>query len=480
GGFSSAVGEMGAETGAVVDLERAPLKYEGLSYTEIWISEAQERMVLAVPPEKWAELKALSDREGVEATDLGEFTDTGRLVLRYHGEVVGDLAMDFLHEGRPKVVRKATFTPPPERPVSLPERDDFTPDLLAILGMWDVASKEWIVRQYDHEVQARTVVKPLVGVADDGPGDASVVLPVRGSHRGLAVSCGINPRYGRLDPYAMAGCVIDEAIRNCVAVGADPERIALLDNFCWGNTERPETLGSLVLAAQGCHDLAIAYGAPFISGKDSLNNEYTHEGRSLAIPPTLLISAIGQVPDVRKCVTMDLKEAGNVVLLAGTTRLELGGSHWMVSRGRDEGRAPRVDPELGRGLFRAVHEAIKRGLVRSCHDLSEGGLAAALAEMALAGGLGVNASLRDVPCEDDAARDAALLFSESPSRFLLEVQAGHVRELYDVFGPLPLGRIGEVTGPDSPRLVVAGLGGNPVIEATLPDLKSAWQSPLRW
>ncbi len=480
GGFSSAVGEMGAETGAVVDLENAPLKYEGLSYTEIWISEAQERMVLAVPPEKWADLKALSDREGVEATDLGEFTDTGRLVLRYHGEVVGDLSMDFLHEGRPKVVRKATFTPPPECPASLPAQGDYTPDLLAILGMWDVASKEWIVRQYDHEVQARTVIKPLVGALDDGPGDASVVLPVRGSHRGLAVSCGINPRYGRLDPYAMAGCVIDEAIRNCVAVGADPDRIALLDNFCWGNTERPETLGSLVLAAQGCHDLALAYGTPFISGKDSLNNEYTHDGRSLAIPPTLLISAIGQVPDVRKCVTMDLKEPGNVVLLAGTTRLELGGSHWMVSRGRDEGRAPRVDPDLGRALFRAVHAAIGRGLIRACHDPSEGGLAVALAEMATAGGLGLDVSLRDVPSDDESAHDAALLFSESPTRFLLEVRPDRVLELYDLFGTLPLGRLGEVTGADAPRLVVRGLGGGAVIDASISDLKSAWQAPLRW
>jgi phosphoribosylformylglycinamidine synthase len=278
----------------------------------------------------------------------------------------------------------------------------------------------------------------------------------------------------------MAGCVIDEAIRNCVAVGADPGRIALLDNFCWGNTERPETLGALVLAAQGCHDLAIAYGTPFISGKDSLYNEYTHEGRSLAIPPTLLISAIGQVPDVRKCVTMDLKEPGNVVLLAGTTRLELGGSHWMVSRGRDEGQAPRVDPQLGRSLFRAIHEAINSGLICSCHDLSEGGLAVALAEMAIAGGLGLDVSLRDVPCNDDAAHDGALLFSESPSRFLLEVRPGRVRELYDLFGALPLGRIGEVREPDAPRLGVRGLGGNNVVDATLSGLKSAWQSPLRW
>ena len=179
-----------------------------------------------------------------------------------------------------------------------------------------------------------------MGCSDDGPGDAAVILPVRGSTRGLAVACGINPRYGQLDPYAMAACVIDEAIRNCVAVGADPERIALLDNFCWGNTERPETLGSLVLAAQACHDLALAYGTPFISGKDSLNNEYTHEGRSLAIPPTLLISAIGQVPDVRSCVTMDLKEPGNLLLLLGMTRLELGGSLW--AQRPPAGRRPRA------------------------------------------------------------------------------------------------------------------------------------------
>ena len=311
GGFSSAVGEMGAELGAEVELDRAPLKYEGLSYTEIWISEAQERMVLAVPPEHWPELYRLCESEGVEATDLGQFVDTGRLTLRYHGEVVGDLSMHFLHDGRPAVIRKATFTPVESGPISLPVEADYTRDLLAILGAWDVCSKEWIVRQYDHEVQARTVLKPLVGANDDGPGDASVIQPVLGSTRGLAIACGINPRYGLIDPYAMAGCVIDEAVRNCVAVGADPDRIAILDNFCWGNTERPETLGSLVRAAEGCRDVALAYGTPFISGKDSLYNEYTHEGKSLAIPPTLLISAMGQVPDVRKCVTMDLKEAGN-------------------------------------------------------------------------------------------------------------------------------------------------------------------------
>jgi phosphoribosylformylglycinamidine synthase len=485
GGFSSAIGEMGAETGALVDLERAPLKYQGLSYTEIWISEAQERMVLAVPPDKWPALQELCRSENVEATDLGQFTDNGRLVLRYHGQVVADLSMDFLHEGRPAVVRKASWAPPPVTPVVLPDRNDLTADLLAILQHGDICSKEWIVRQYDHEVQGRTVLKPLVGSRDDGPGDAAVVLPARGSTRGLAVACGINPRYGELDPYAMAACVIDEAIRNCVAVGADPSRVALLDNFCWGNTERPETLGSLVLAAQACHDIALAYRAPFISGKDSLNNEYTHDGCSLAIPPTLLISAIAPVPDVRSCVSMDLKEPGNVLAIVGLTRLELGGSLWARHAGAVGGRVPAVDPGLGTSVFGALHQAIRRQLVRSCHDLSEGGLAVALAEMAMAGGLGADVSLDAVPHTSDAAADLTLLFSESPSRFLLEVRPEHWDELGGVLDGLPVGRLGFVVRAGgehdalSPRLIVRGQGGSIVIDCALADLKAAWQRPFR-
>jgi phosphoribosylformylglycinamidine synthase II len=486
GGFSSAVGEMGASLGAEVDLERAPLKYQGLSYTEIWISEAQERMVLAVPPEKWPALRELCRREDVEATELGRFVPSGRLLLRYEGQTVADLSMDFLHEGRPPVVREAAWTSPPFRPVQEPENPDFTADLLAVLGHWDVCSKEWIIRQYDHEVQARTALRPLVGCNDDGPGDAAVIVPVRGSSRGLAVACGLNPRYGRLDPYAMAACVIDEAIRNCVAVGADPERIALLDNFCWGNTERPQTLGSLVLAARACHDVALSYGTPFISGKDSLNNEHTHEGKSLAIPPTLLISAIGQVTDVRSCVTMDLKESGNVLLLLGSTRNELGGSLWCQLHAQEGGRVPQVDPALGKRCMRAVHAAIVRGLLRSCHDLSEGGLAVTLAEMAFAGGLGAAVSLADLPREADASSDLVLLFSESPSRFVAEARPECLDELAEVWSGVPFCRLGEVTGAASagslsgPRLTIRGLGGSNILDAALAELKSAWQRPLSW
>ena len=505
GGFSSAVGEMGATTGAVVDLEKAPLKYEGLSYTEIWISEAQERMVLAVPPAKWAELKALCDSEGVEATDLGAFADDGKLVLRYDGNVVADLSMDFLHEGRPKIVRKATAKVQDLQPIALPGPDhDYNADLLAILRHWDVASKEWIIRQYDHEVQARTVIKPLVGEHEDGPGDASVIQPVRGSHVGLSISCGINPRWGDLDPYAMAVSCVDEAIRNAVAVGADPDRIALLDNFCWGNPERPETLGSLVLAAKGCHDAAIGYGAPFISGKDSLYNEYAHNGTSLAIPPTLLISAFARVPDVRKCVTMDLKRAGNHLALIGETRRELAGSLFAQRHGGGGRFVPRPNVERAKADFRFIHAAIQSGLIRSCHDLSEGGLAVALAEMAIAGGLGAEfllASNSESGLEPNEREGlprsrsggtlhlAHLLFAESPSRFLIEFEPENrdaLKALYEETISAFLSPVDQFPGGPNlgrviaePRLRIReGMDSHIWIDQPIVDLKAAWQRPL--
>ncbi len=479
GGFSSAVGEMGAELGAEVELTQAPLKYEGLSYTEIWISEAQERMVLAVPPDRLDALVKLCCEEGVEATDLGRFVPTGRLTLRYHDQVVGDLSMDFLHEGRPKVTRRALHQPVPFQEVSTASAGDLAADLLAILSTRDVASKEWIVREYDHEVQARTVIKPLVGVGEDGPSDAAVVLPVRGSTRGLAIACGINPRYGALDPYAMAACVIDEAIRNAVAVGADPARIALLDNFCWGNPERPETLGHLVRAAEACRDLSLAFRTPFISGKDSLYNEYVHEGKTRAIPGTLLISAIGIVPDVRRCVTMDLKGPGNFLVLVGVTRAELGGSLWAQVRGAAGGRVPRVEPADALTTFQRVHQAILRGWVRSCHDLSEGGLAVALAEMALAGDLGAVVELTKVPSDAEAKEhDVHLLFSESPSRFLLEVRPEYWPALAESLGTIQAAIVGEVVGGDPPRLTILSCTGSPLIDLSVSVLKSTWQRPF--
>ncbi len=476
GGFSSAVGEMGEETGAEVWLEKAPLKYAGLSYTEIWISEAQERMVLAVPPANWEAFQKLCASEGVEATVIGQFTDTKRLVLKYDGQQVGDIAMSFLHDGRPPVVREAVWNPPPAvTPQPIKTAMPHGEVLKRILGSLNVCSKEWIIRQYDHEVQAGSVVKPLVGVMHDGPSDAAVVRPVLTSNRGLAVACGMNPHYGDLDPYHMATCAIDEAIRNCVAVGADPNRIAILDNFCWGNTERAETLGSLVRAAIACRDAAIAYGTPFVSGKDSLNNEFTYEdrgtARTIAIPPSLLITALGQVEDVHRCVTMDLKEPGNRLFLVGATKGRLGGSHYNLVTGRQSSDVPTVDLESARLIFRDVHAAITRGQVRSCHDLSEGGLAVALAEMAFAGGLGTDVSLAPL----GKLEDAASLFCETPSRFMIEVAADEV-SAFKTTVPYALD-LGSVT--DHGRVMIRSMEGNLLIDESIGDLKECWQQPLR-
>ncbi|NNJ24539.1 Phosphoribosylformylglycinamidine synthase subunit PurL [Planctomycetes bacterium LzC2] len=479
GGFSSAVGEMGEETGAEVHLDRAPLKYPGLSPMEIWISEAQERMVFAVPPENVAAFVALAESEGVGVAELGEFTGTGRLVLKYEGHTVADMAMAFLHDGRPHIVRAATYAPATVEPLALPDKSDWTDELLAILAAPNVASKEFIIRQYDQEVQAHSVVKPLVGEAEDGPGDAAVIRPLHASNRGLAVGCGINPRLGDLDTARMAESALDEAVRNVVAVGADPSRIAVLDNFCWGNTERPETLGSLVRSAVALQDYAVALGTPFVSGKDSLYNEFAYsdesgERQTVAIPPTLLVTAMGQVPDSGRAVTMDLKQAGNALYLVGETRDELGGSHLGLVLFQTGGTPPTVDAEAAPAVFAAVHRAIAEGCVRACHDLSEGGLAVAAAEMAFAGALGAELSVEHVPDGGDRLSDAAALFSESNTRFLLEAPAELTATLERHLTGVPYVKIGSVT--DGDRLVIRGSDGSPLIDASLADLKAAWQS----
>jgi phosphoribosylformylglycinamidine synthase len=481
GGFSSAVGEMGEKTGAEVWLDRAPLKYTGLSYTEIWISEAQERMIVAVPPENLAAFEELARAEGVEATVIGRFTDTKRLVLKYQDVTVADLSMRFLHERRPPVVREATYSPPPARTLVPPARPRYDDDLLAILGSLNVCSKEWVIRQYDHEVQAGSVVKPLVGAHQDGPSDAAVVRPDLRSSRGLVVACGMNPRYGDFDTYWMAAAAIDEAVRNAVAVGADPARIAVLDNFCWGNTERPDVLGSLVRAALACRDVAVAWSTPFISGKDSLYNEFTYADesgarRTVAIPPSLLISALGQIDDVARAVTMDAKEAGNLVYLVGATRDELGGSHFALVNRLEGGQVPKVDVASAPAIFQAVHAAIREGLVRSCHDLSEGGLAVAAAETAFAGELGMHL---DVSAASGSAElsEAAMLFSESTTRFLVEVAPQNRAAFESRLAQVPCRPLGRII--DEPRLVIAS-AGRTLIDAPIDELKRAWKAPLAW
>jgi len=479
GGLSSAVGEMGEKLGAEVDLEKVPLKYAGLNYTEIWISEAQERMVIAVRPEMLdAVMKIFSD-ENVQATVIGRFTGDKKLILRYNGRQVAELDMEFLHNGVPKYSRKAVWNSPALSEPSMPEKDNYNDDLLQILSSYNVASKEWVIRQYDHEVQGSSVIKPLTGITNDGPADAAVIKPKFDSARGVAVSCGMNPLYGDIDPYWMAMAGVDEAIRNLICVGGRFDRIALLDNFCWGDCTKAETFGSLVRAAQACYDGAIAFSAPFISGKDSLNNEFVCEdGTRIAIPATLLISAMSPIDNVDKCVTMDVKRAGNLLFVAGETKNELGGSHYYKIHGRLGANVPKVNLKTAPGIARKIAKAIDTGLLAACHDCSEGGLAVGLAEMAFAGGFGIQADLRGLPKSGDCQRTDMQLFSESNSRYIVEVEPENFDAFAKLMLNLPFGQIGKVT--EEKTLVIKAQNGKTAIKLDLDSLKNAWQKTFNW
>ena len=484
GGFSSAVGEMGEHLGAEVHLERVSLKYEGLAPWEIWLSEAQERMVIAVPPENLPELVAICEAEFVEATVLGTFTDTHRLQVFYEGAIVADLEMEFLHNGLPKPVKAAVWQPP-EHP-EMPSRDEgvgvgnasYTEDLKRLLASPNIASKESVIRQYDHGVQGGVVINPLVGIENDGPSDACVITPVLGSRKGVIIANGINPKYSDVDPYLSAASAIDEALRNIVAVGGTIEKTALLDNFCWGNPDKPDRLGALVRAAKACYDIATAYGTPFISGKDSLYNEYrdTTTGEQRAIPSTLLISAICVIPDIRNAVTMDVKAPDNLIYVVGDTYAELGGSHYFGIHGFIGNKAPVVRPDAAKQTMDRLSSAINSGLVRSCHDCSEGGIGVAAAEMAFAGGYGMTLNLDNVPTGDGTEADDYLLFSESNSRFIVEVEPQHRDAYENHIAGVPIGYLGTVT--EAPEFVIVGKAGHPIVDTSIDVLKSAWQTPL--
>ncbi len=480
GGLSSAVGEMGATLGAEVDLDRVPLKYEGLSATEVWISEAQERMVLAVPPGKWEKLAAVAAAEGVEATAIGTFTGTGRLVLKWQGNIAGDLDCHFLHEGRPRQRLISRYTPPPREatvwPATLPSLDQCLLDMLAAP---DVASKEWIIRQYDHEVQGASVVKPLLGPGE-GPADGTVVRGVLGRDRGIVLGVGLRHRIGPRDPYQMAAGGIVEAIANVVAAGADPDKIALLDNFCWGDTRREASLGTLVEACRGCHDMAVAFAAPFVSGKDSLNNVFSYTDTAgthheLSIPPTLLATAMGQVDDIHRAVTPDLKAAGNRLAIVGLSRDELTGSQVELLCGLTGGSVPQVDPDACRRVWSAVAAAIRSRCIVSCHDVSDGGVAAAVAEMVIGGNCGGRLDLAAIPAEvaaTGAARNIALAFTETPGRFVCEVPAAAAERFQAFLDGLPWAWVGEVLA--EPVLTITGTAGES-IRLPVAELSQAWR-----
>ncbi len=478
GGLSSAVGEMAEETGVRVDLEKVPLKYAGLTYAEIWISESQERMILAVPPDKIDELLALFAGEDVAATVIGEFTGDRRLRLDYEGELVCDLEMAFLHGGIPQLQREAVWELTRHPEPDFAEPSNLNESLRAILSSWNVCSKEWVIRQYDHEVQGGNVLKPLVGKHNDGPGDAAIIQPILGFQKGVIIANGINPGYADIDPYWMAASAIDEALRQIVAVGGDLQRVALLDNFCWGSTGRPEMLGALIRAAEACYDMSVVYGTPFISGKDSLNNEFEYEGRTIAIPHTLLVSAIGVMADVGRAVSMDFKQAGDFIYIAGSTQCELGASEYLKTRGFVGNSVPRVDPQKSRLIMESLSTATGKGLVRACHDCSDGGVGVAVAEMAFAGVLGASINLKDVPLGESVDRDDFILFSESNSRFIVEVAPDKKDVFEKEMEGVPFALIGQVI--TEPMFEVYGRKGNEVVAISINELKEAWQKPLRW
>jgi len=434
-------------------------------------------MVLAVPPENLGRLRELFNNEDVETTVIGQFTGDKELSLYYGEQLVGNLSMGFLHDGRPQRHLKAVWEELELVEPDFGEPADLTEYLLAILASPNVASKESIIRRYDHEVQGGTVLKPLVGVAGDGPSDATVIKPLFHSQKGVVISNGINPLYGAIDTYWMAASAIDEALRNLVAVGGDLERTVLLDNFCWGNPSLPDRLGDLVRAAKACYDMATGYKVPFISGKDSLNNEYrdTITGEQISVPPTLLISGLSVIPDVGKIVSMDLKEPGDAIYLVGETFAELGGSHYYKLRGFIGRSVPKVDPLRGKKVMKGLQKAIEAGLVRACHDLSEGGLGVAAAEMAFAGGWGMRLDLQEAPAVDGDRADA-LLFSESNSRFLVEVGPEDQEAFEVAMTGVRLGKLGLVSADG--RFEVLGLEGEAVVSTTIGELKTAWQSFL--
>ncbi|GIK58427.1 MAG: hypothetical protein BroJett015_40900 [Chloroflexota bacterium] len=492
GGFSSAVGEMAKETGATIQLQAITLKYPGLRPWEMWLSEAQERMVLAVPPAHWPRLQAICAGQDVEAIVLGTFTGDGRLTIHYGDNVVADLTADFLHDGIPTRRLRAEWKLVTREPLSVTRKpitdDGLRMTLLALLAHPTIRSKEEVIRRYDHEVQGVTAVKPLTGTYNHGPSDATVLVPQASQfiihnssliiQKGVALSNGINPHYP--DPYHMAWAAVDEAMRNVTAVGADPDQVAILDNFCWGNPNLPDRLGALVRCAQGCYDAAVAFGAPFVSGKDSLNNEYTGaDGEKHAIPGTLLISALGIVPDVGKTVTMDLKQAGNFLFVVGETRAEMGGSHFnLVSGPASEGNnTPPAPVKESLERMRRLHQAMQAGLVQACHDCAEGGIAVALAEMCIAGGLGLEAQLMRIPRDYHAnyASDEVILFSESLSRFLVEIRPEDEAAFRAIMGDEPAECIGVVGGD---KLVLNGRTGEPLFSLTIAQMEEAWRGEV--
>jgi phosphoribosylformylglycinamidine synthase len=484
GGLSSSIGEMAQDTGGFeLHLDRAPLKYPGLQPWEILISEAQERMTVAVPPEKLDAFLTLSAEMDVESTDLGQFTASGYYHCLYQGKTVTWLSMEFLHDGVPQMVIPAVWTPPTLSEPQLPTDFNVQAALLNLLGSLNICSKESVVRRYDHEVQAGTIVKPLTGIVNDGPSDAAVVRPLADSYVGTVVAHGICPRYSDIDTYQMMANAIDEGLRNYVAVGGRIDHVAGLDNFCWCDPVKSEKTpdgeykaAQLVRANQALYDYCVAFGVPLISGKDSMKNDYQIGDTKISIPPTVLFSVIGKIDDVRLATTMDAKHAGDLVYLLGVTANELGASELYAQLGELGANLPQVDASTALARYRTLNAAQNAGLIASCHDLSDGGLAVALAETAFSGGLGMRIDLAKVETRGELTA-AQILFSESASRLLVTVHPENQGRFTSLFARQSCSLLGEVT--TTAQLQVFDTNNETLIAASLDELKAAWQAPLR-
>ncbi len=472
GGLAVALCESLKDLGGFVDLSQVPLKHKNMEPWEIWISESQERMLLVVPPENVKKILEIFEEES-EATVIGEVGNDRILKVYYGEENVGKIDLQFLFNNYPQITMEAYYKAEKyesDEKYNL-EKDDYSEDLLRLLSDPNIASKEWIIRQYDHEVGARTIIKPLQGINQEGPGDACVIKPLYDSWKGIVISHGGNPYYS-YDPYKMALSAIDEAIRNNIAVGG--RRIALLDNFSWGDPRKPEELGKLVMACKGCYEGAIGYDAPFVSGKDSLYNEYIENGKSYSIPPTLVITAIGIIPDVRKSVTMDFKRSGSYIYILGYTYDEMGGSLYYEIQGIKNPNIPTPNIKMAKSIFERVTRAIDRGLIRACHDCSEGGLAVAIAEMCIGGYLGAEIYLNKVPT--NLKKNHKILFSESNSRFIVEVAQGYEKEFEHIMQGIPYAKIGFVRSDKN--LIIKGINNETIVNVSLNEIIKAWKEPL--
>ncbi len=480
GGLSSSVGEMAQLSGGcLIELEKCPLKYPGLDPWEILLSESQERMTLAVPPEKIHEFLDLARTRDVEATVIGTFNDSGRFHAKYGDKTVAYLDMEFLHNGLPTMKLTARWV---QQKFDEPALGvvDLTASLKSLLSRLNICSKEYVIRQYDHEVQGGSVVKPLTG---DGPSDAAVIRPLLDSMEGVVVANGICPRYGDIDTYHMTACAIDEAVRNHISVGGSFDHLAGLDNFCWCDPVKSEKnpdgeykLAQLVRANMALYDYTKAYGVPCISGKDSMKNDYQIGGRKISIPPTVLFSTIGKIEDARYAVTMDVKRPDDRVYVLGMTKDELGGSEYFASLGFTGNDVPKVNAASAKKLYTALEKAIREGTVSSCHDCSDGGLAVALAESAFSGDLGINIELTKVPVEN-IRRSDTILFSESQSRFVVTVMPGKVKRFEEIMKGNVLADTGAVTAQQDFTVMD---GEKVVLSAGIDELKEAWQKTLRW